>query len=110
MSFTISPRHLSASTDGESISLQSTSTTLHTGVAGATSFDDLQIWVTNTIGTTETLTIKVGTSTVVVASVPANAGHVLAAQLRVNGGKAVAATGTTNDALKVTGRVARWEP
>ena len=57
---------LSGSTSGKSIKVVATSTpgtTIHTAVAGATSFDEVYLWVTNTDTVTRTLTLEWGGAT-----------------------------------------------
>jgi len=57
---------LSASTDGEPVLIAATATagtTIHTGVSGTTSFDQLMVWLTNTDTVARTVTIEYGGTT-----------------------------------------------
>ncbi len=57
---------LSGSTSGQPIKVAATSspgTTIHTAVAGATSFDEIYLWVTNTDTVARTITIQWGGTT-----------------------------------------------
>ncbi|MBI3272279.1 MAG: hypothetical protein HYZ53_25030 [Planctomycetes bacterium] len=57
---------LSGSTSGRPIKVAATATpgtTLHTAVAGAASFDEVYLWVTNTDTSDRTLTVEFGGTT-----------------------------------------------
>lgn len=63
---TYSRQLLSGSTQGQPIKVAATSTpgtTIHTAVAGTTSFDEIYAWVTNTDTVTRMLTIEYGGTT-----------------------------------------------
>ena len=61
MASTITPVHLSGSTDGNPIKVAATAigsgTTIHTAVSGTTSFDEVTLFVTNTDTSDRTLTV-----------------------------------------------------
>jgi hypothetical protein len=60
---TYSRQLLSGSTNGKSISVAATGTpgtTIHTAIAGTTSFDEIYAWVTNTDTVARNLTIEFG--------------------------------------------------
>lgn len=63
---TYTRRLLSGSTDGQPIKVAATATpgtTIHTAVAGSTSFDEVYVWFTNTDSVARTVTIEFGGTT-----------------------------------------------
>lgn len=108
---------LSGSTSGRPIPVAATATPgtlLHTAVSGASSWDEIYIWVSNVTGSAATITIEWGGVTdpgdhiCKAVSVPANSGPTLVvAGEVVNGGLAVRAFSGTASALNVTGYVNR---
>lgn len=90
MAQTFSQEVLSGSTNGLGVKVTGTSTgasvTVHTAIAGTTSFDLVTLWCVNNDadGETRTLTIEFGGTTdpdnLLVAPIPAKVGPVLVAQ------------------------------
>lgn len=63
---TYSRQLLSGSTNGKPIKIAATATagtTVHTAIAGTTSFDEIYLWLTNTDTATRTVTIEYGSVT-----------------------------------------------
>jgi hypothetical protein len=108
---------LSGSTSGRPIAVAATATpgtSLHTAVAGASSFDEVYLWVSNVTGSAATLTLEwggvsdPGDHMVKAYSIPANSAPIpIAVGQVVNGGVAVRAFSGTASALNVTGFVNR---
>lgn len=108
---------LSGSTSGRAIPVAATATPgtlIHTAISGASSFDEVYIWVSNVTGAAATLTIEWGGVTdpgdhmVKAYSIAANSGPVLIVNGAVlNGGLAIRAFSGTASALNVTGFVNR---
>ena len=106
---------LSGSTSGQPIKVAATAspgTTIHTAVAGATSFDEIYLWVTNTDTVTRTLTIQWGGTTdpdnlitkaysITASSPPA----LIVPGLVLNGGLAVRAFASSANVLLISGYV-----
>jgi hypothetical protein len=111
---------LSGSTSGRVIPVAATATPgtlLHTAVAGATSFDEVYLWVSNVTGSAATLTIEWGGVTdpgdhiTKAYSVSANSGPTLIVAGEVlNGGLVIRAFSGTANALNVSGYVNRIQP
>lgn len=87
---------LSGSTNGKSIKIAATATagtTIHTAIAGTTSWDEVYVWITNTDSSARTLTIEYGGVTdpdnlvVKTLSIPANSPPIpiLTGQILQNG-------------------------
>lgn len=117
---TFSARLLSGSTSGRPIKVAATAigsgTTIHTAVAGATAFDEITLYVTNTDASAVTLTIGFGGTTdpddlvCKAVSIPANSGPIpIVTRLRLNGGLLVRAAGSSANLLLITGTVDRIE-
>lgn len=108
---------LSGSTSGKPIPVVATATlgtTIHTAVAGATSFDEIYLWVSNVTAAAATITIEWGGATdpgshiTKAVSVPANSPPVLLVAGEVlNGGLVVTAFSGTASALNISGYVNR---
>ena len=108
---------LSGSTSGRPIKVVATSTpgtTIHTAVAGATSFDEIYLWVTNTDTVTRALTIEWGGTTdpddliAKTVSLTANsAPYPIITGLNLNGGLVVKAFGSSANILLIDGYVNR---
>jgi len=106
---------LSGSTSGQPIKVAATAspgTTIHTAVAGATAFDEIYLWVTNTDTVTRTLTIQWGGTTdpdnlitkaysITASSPPA----LIVPGLVLNGGLLVRAFASSANVLLITGYV-----
>lgn len=113
----ISRAHLSGSTSGAPIPVAATATPgtlLHTSVSGATSFDELYLWVSNVTNASATLTVEWGGVTdpgshlVKAYSITGNSGPIaIAVGQNLNGGLVVRAFSGTAGALNVTGYVNR---
>lgn len=111
---------LSGSTSGRNIPVAATATPgtlIHTAVAGATSFDEIYLWVANVTAATATLTIEWGGVTnpgdhiVHVYSVPANSAPIPIVTGEVlNGGLVVRAFSGTASALNISGFVNQIAP
>jgi hypothetical protein len=117
---TFSARLLSGSTSGRPIKVAATAiasgTTIHTAVAGATAFDEITLYVTNTDAAAVTLTLGWGGTTdpddlvCKTVSIPAASGPIpLVSRLRLNGGLIVKAAGSSANLLLITGTVDRIE-
>lgn len=106
---------LSGSTSGKSIKVAATATAgtlIHTAVAGATAFDEIYLWVTNTDTVTRTLTIEWGGVTdpdnllTKAYSITANSPPALIVPgLVLNGGLVVRAFASAANVLLITGYV-----
>jgi hypothetical protein len=104
---------LSGSTSGRPIPVAATATpgtTIHTAVAGASSFDEVYLWASNVTGSAATLTIEWGGVTdpgdhmTKAYSIPANSAPTLIVNGEVmNGGLVIRAFSGTASALNVTG-------
>ena len=106
---------LSGSTSGQPIKVAATATPgtlIHTAVAGATAFDEIYLWVTNTDTVTRTLTIQWGGTTdpdnlitkaysITASSPPA----LIVPGLVLNGGLAVRAFASSANVLLISGYV-----
>lgn len=108
---------LSGSTSGKPIPVVATATPgtlIHTAVAGASSFDEVYVWVSNVTAITATLTLEWGGVTdpgdlmVKAISVPANSPPIpISLGQRINGGLVIRAFSGTASALNITGLVNR---
>lgn len=106
---------LSGSTSGQPIKVVATATPgtlIHTAVAGASSFDEIYLWVTNTDTVTRTITIQWGGTTdpdnliAKAYSITANSPPALIVPgLVLNGGLIVRAFASTANVLLVSGYV-----
>ncbi len=110
--------HLSGSTSGRPIKIAATAiasgTTVHTAVAGATGFDEITLYVTNTDTVARDLTIGWGGTTdpddliMKTVSVLALAGPIpIVTRQRLNGGLVVKGAGSVANVLLVSGNVDR---
>jgi hypothetical protein len=115
---TFSPMLLSGSTSGRPIKVAATAigsgTTIHTAVSGATGFDEITLYVTNTDTAARTLTLGWGGTTdpddlvSKAVSVPASSGPIpVVTRLRLNGGLVVRAAADSANLLHITGSVDR---
>lgn len=108
---------LSGSTNGKPIPVAataSTGTTIHTAIAGTTSFDEIYAWAANVTTAAATLTIEWGGTTdpgnhmVKAYSIPANSPPIPIATGQVlNNGLLMTAFGGTASAINITGYVNR---
>lgn len=108
---------LTGSTNGRAIpvvAVATAGTTIHTAVAGTTSYDEIYLWVTNVTGGAATLTIEWGGVTdpgdhlTKAYSIPANSAPILVCAGEVlNNGLIVRAFSGTASALNITGYVNR---
>ena len=108
---------LSGSTSGKSIKVAQTATAgtlIHTAVSGATSFDEIYLWVTNTDTSARTLTIEWGGVTdpdnllTKAFSVSAsNLPFLVVPGIVLNGGLIVRAFASVANVLLITGYVNR---
>lgn len=106
---------LSGSTSGQPIKIAATATPgtlIHTAVAGAASFDEIYIWITNTDTVARTLTIQWGGTTdpdnllTKAFSISANSPPVpIITGLVLNGGLIVRSFASTANVLLATGYV-----
>lgn len=104
---------LSGSTNGKPIPIVATATagtTIHTAIAGTTSFDEVYIWVSNVTAAAATLTIEYGSVTdpgghiVKAYSIPANSPPIPIVTGQVlNNGLVIGAFSGTASALNATG-------
>lgn len=108
---------LSGSTNGKPIpitAIATAGTTIHTAVAGTSSFDEIYAWASNVTGSAATLTIEFGGVTdpgnhiVKAVSIPANSPPIpiITGQVLNNGLVCGAFSGTTA-AINITGYVNR---
>lgn len=113
------PVHLSGSTSGKQISVTGNATgaavTIHTCIAGATSFDEVYLYAVNTSAAAITLTIEWGGTTAKVdnkiMSIPGQSGDVcLVAGQRMNGGLLIKAFASTINEIQISGTVNRYSP
>lgn len=113
---TVTPQHLSGSTDGKAISITATTSgtaqTIHTAVSGTTSFDEVTIYCFNRDTTTFTLHLSFGdTALEAIVQIPANVGLVPVAFGEIlNNGQIVKAWADTTAKLALIGRVQRYVP
>jgi len=108
---------LSGSTSGRPIKVAATSTpgtTIHTAVSGATSFDEIYLWVTNTDSSARAITIEWGGTTdpddliAKTVSLTANsAPFPIITGLNLNGGLVIKAFGSAANVLLIDGYVNR---
>ena len=108
---------LSGSTSGRPILVVATATAgtlIHTAVSGATSFDEIYLWVTNTDTVTRSLTIEWGGVTdpndliAKTVSLTANsAPYPIITGVNLNGGLVVRAFGSAASILLISGYVNR---
>lgn len=108
---------LSGSTSGRPIKVVATATpgtTIHTAVAGATSFDEIYLWVTNTDTVTRALTIEWGGTTdpddliTKTFSISANsAPYPIITGVNLNGGLVVKAFASAANIMVISGYVNR---
>ena len=114
---TFSREKLSGSTNGKSVKIAATATpgtTVHTAVAGTTSWDEIYVWITNTSANAVALTIEFGGVTdpdnliVKGLSIPANSPPIpiITGQMLQNGLVVSMFAGTAN-VLLATGYVNR---
>lgn len=114
---TYSRQLLSASTNGKPIKIAATATagtTIHTAVAGTSSYDEIYLWITNTSAAAVTLTIEYGGVTdpdnliVKALSIPANSPPIpiLTGQVLHNA-QVLAAFASSANVLLATGYVNR---
>jgi hypothetical protein len=115
----LAPMHFSGSTSGKQISVTGTDTagavTIHTAIAGATSFDEVWIYACNTSAGPITLTIEWGGTTAKVdnkiMSIPGQSGDVcVVAGLRMNGGLLIEAFASVANEIQISGTVNRYTP
>lgn len=114
---TYSRQLLSASTNGLPVVVAATATpgtTIHTAIAGTTSYDEVYMWVSNVTASAATLTVQWGGTTdptndmVYQYSVPANSPPIPIATGQVlQNGLLVKAWSGTASALNITGYVNR---
>lgn len=108
---------LSGSTNGKPIPVAATATagtTIHTAVAGTSSFDEIYMWASNVTAAAATLTIEWGGVTdpgnhsVKAVSIPANSPPIpiMTGQV-LNNGLVVGAFSGTASAINITGYVNR---
>lgn len=109
-------RILSASTSGKQITLNNSSSTptlIHTAVAGATSFDEVHLYVTNIHTSDVVLTLRWGGTTSadeMVVTVPTKAGRYLVVDGKLlNGGLEIRGYGATASVLNIDGFINRIE-
>ena len=113
---TFSKLLLSASTSGKPIVVAGTtagaSTTIHTAVSGATSFDEVWLWASNVTAAAVSLTVQWGGVTDPDNAafkgfvIPANSSmYPVVTGLVLNGGLLVKAYGSTTAAINITGYV-----
>lgn len=116
----IAPVHLSGSTSGRPIKVAATAigtgTTIHAAIAGATAFDSITLYATNTNSAAKTLTIGWGGTTdpddlvLKTVTIPALSGPIpIVTGLRLNGGLTVKAAAETADLILITGTVDRYQ-
>ncbi len=108
---------LSGSTNGKPVIVVATATagtTIHTAIAGTTSFDEVYMWVSNVTAAAATLTIEWGGVTdpgnhiVKAFSIPANSPPIPVVTGQVmNNGLVIGAFSGTASALNITGFVNR---
>lgn len=108
---------LSGSTSGRAIKVAATATpgtAIHTAASGATSFDEIYLWVSNTSTSTVALTVEFGGVTdpddliLKTVSIPANSPPVPVVTGQVlNGGLLVKAFAGTTNVLLISGYVNR---
>ena len=113
----ITKRLLSGSTSGKGIKLtggtnSAAAVEVHTAIAGATDFDEIWLWVTNTSTAGVKLTLEWGTATAVdgniEVTIPPEEGLMqVAPGLILNGGMIVEAFASTADVLLIFGFVNR---
>lgn len=106
---------LSGSTSGKSIKVAATSTpgtAIHTAVAGATSFDEIYLWATNTDSSARTITLEWGGTTdpdnllTKAFSLSANSPpYPLVSGLVLNGGLLIKAFASSANVVLITGYV-----
>lgn len=110
---------LSGSTSGRPIAVAATATPgtlLHTAVSGATSFDEVWLWVNNRTATAATITLEWGGTgnsdqNLQAYSIDGNSQMIpIATGLVLNGGLVIRAFSGTASALNVTGYVNRIAP
>lgn len=108
---------LSGSTSGRPIKVAATATAgtlIHTAIAGAASFDEIYLWVTNTDTSARSLTIEWGGVTdpddliAKTFSISANSPpFAIVPGINLNGGLVVRAFGSAANVLLITGYVNR---
>ena len=102
---------LSGSTDGKGILVQTTSTTIHTSIAGTTAgdFDEIWIFACNRNTSNENLIIEWGatdgTQDIKLALTPNSGGWVVIPGDVLRNGMVVTAKADTNDKVLITGYV-----
>ena len=115
---TITKRLLSGSTSGKGIKLTGTDSSgaveVHTAIAGATDFDEVWLWVTNTSTSAVKLTLEWGTATAddgnIEVTIPPEEGLMqVAPGLILNGGLAIEAFASASNVLLVFGFVNRLD-
>jgi hypothetical protein len=121
MPTSISPVHLSGSTDGNPIvvaatDITSSPTTIHTAVSGTAAFDEITLFVSNLDSSPRTLSLALGGTTdpthliCKAVSIPANSAPIpVVVGLRMNNGDVLAAAGSVTNILNITGVVNRIE-
>ena len=108
---------LSGSTSGRPIKVVATATpgtTIHTAVTGATSFDEVWLWATNTDSSARTITVEWGGTTSpddllsdAVSLSASNAPFLLIPGLVLNGGLIVKAFASVANVVLITGYINR---
>ncbi len=94
---TFGPVPSSVSTDGEPVLIvatSSTGTTLHTAVSGATQWDSVTIWLSNTQNTISSVTLEWGGTAArhqIEIDLPPKSVVLVAAGWRIRGGKVITA-------------------
>ena len=113
MAQTFTKNKFSGSTNGKAIKVvatASTGTTIHTAVAGTTSFDEVWVYATNTGTAAVALTLEWGTVTAadgnIIASIPFKSGlTLLLPGLILNNGLLLTAFADTANVILITGYV-----
>lgn len=105
---------LSASTNGQAISIAAVATpgtTIHTGTTATSASDEVHIWFTNTTTNPVTLTYEHGTTNVnsnIIRTIPGQAGlELIAPGLFLASGLVASAFASTASALKAHGFINR---
>lgn len=109
---TYSKQLLSGSTNGKGIKIASTSTTVHTAVAGTSDIDEVWLYAVNTSGSDVKLTVEWGGTTdpddTIEVTITAEAGLTLVAPgIPLQNGLIVKAKGATTNVIVVHGYVNR---
>lgn len=110
MTYTLN--HLSGSTDGQPIKVTGDATgssvTVHTAVAGTSSFDEIYIFANNTTTTAVDVTIEFGGTTAgdkIIRTIPAKTTKLIVEGAPLQNDKVVTAFASTVDAINLYGKV-----